>query len=349
MYSGNMMLRKAVEGLLRRMPSGWSVSLARQEARDGAGRADGWIRVSAPDGRTAELVVEVKQRLDPRRAMDLAIQARAVSGGGPILAVAPWISTATQARLRDGGVQFIDLTGNIHVALSEPGLFIEAAGAARDPNPEVRRATLKGAKAARVTRALCQGRPPMGVRELSVRAGTTPGYVSKLIAMLDQEAALERSDDGKVARVDLPRLLSRWSEDAPLDSRTTATTWIDPRGLPSFLKKLGSNGERYAVTASLAAERKAPIAAARLASVYVEDPDLFANALELRSAEAGANVVLLVPQDGVVFEDTWQEGSIRYAALPQVAADLLSGPGRGPAEAEALITWMTANPEVWRG
>lgn len=37
------------------------------------------------------------------------------------------------------------------------------------------------------------------------------------------------------------------------------------------------------------------------------------------------------------------------ARLPVVVADLLSGPGRPPAEAEALMDWMAAHEEVWRG
>ena len=37
-----------------------------------------------------------------------------------------------------------------------------------------------------------------------------------------------------------------------------------------------------------------------------------------------------------------------YAAPSQVAADLLTSPGRGPAEGEELIQWMQANEEAWR-
>ncbi len=36
------------------------------------------------------------------------------------------------------------------------------------------------------------------------------------------------------------------------------------------------------------------------------------------------------------------------APLVQVAADLLTGPGRSPAETEALMEWMTSNEEAWR-
>lgn len=134
-----------------------------------------------------------------------------------------------------------------------------------------------------------------------------------------------------------------------MGERATTTSWLDPRGLPAFLAKLPSASTRYAVTGSQAAARKAPVAAARSASVYVDDPAETAAALGLRPADAGANVLLLAPIDDLVFEDLWTDAGVRYAALPQVAADLLSGPGRGPAEAEALLAWMAANREVWVG
>jgi len=68
----------------------------------------------------------------------------------------------------------------------------------------------------------------------------------------------------------------------------------------------------------------------------------------LRPADAGANVMLLRPFDPVVFARTWAEEGVSFAALSQVAADLLSSPGRGPAEGEELIAWMGKHPDAWR-
>lgn len=68
----------------------------------------------------------------------------------------------------------------------------------------------------------------------------------------------------------------------------------------------------------------------------------------LRRPEAGANVLLVEPFDSVVFDPTWDRNSITYATLTQVAADLLTSPGRGPAEAEELIRWAEQDEHVWR-
>ncbi|MEZ4318560.1 MAG: hypothetical protein R3F61_13690 [Myxococcota bacterium] len=349
LLSENTILRKAVEALRQRLPDGWTAELWATELRQSDITVDGVLRVVAPDGREAVLVAEVQGRLDPRRAQDLTTRAQQLTNGRPTLAVAPWMSRSTREILVGQGINVLDLTGGARISLSEPGLFIETSGADKDPWPEASRVTLRGSKAARVVRALCSGRPPFGVRETATAAGTTPGYVSKLLAMLDEQAAVIRSQTGKVAAVDLRRLLERWSEDAPLGDRTTSSSWIAARGLTALQDKLRRAGARYAVTGSLAASRRAPITAPRVVSIYVDDPELFAAGVDLRPADAGANVLLLVPDDDYPFEGAWVDDGMRFSSLPQVVADLLSGPGRGPAEAEALLTWMADNAEVWRG
>jgi hypothetical protein len=49
-----------------------------------------------------------------------------------------------------------------------------------------------------------------------------------------------------------------------------------------------------------------------------------------------------------VFERTSQRDGLSYAAPAQVAADLLTSPGRGPQEGEELIAWMRAHEDDWR-
>jgi hypothetical protein len=187
------------------------------------------------------------------------------------------------------------------------------------------------------------------VRELAAAADTDPGYVSRLLGMLDREAIVDRTARGRVERVDWRKLLLRWSEEAPLESRTTASTWLAARGLKSLWDALRGADFPYLVTGSAAAGVIAPVAPTRLASVYVEDPEGAARSLGLRAANSGANVVLLQAEDGSLFDRAEDRAGLRTAKLPVVVADLLSGPGRSPAEAEALMDWMAVHEEVWRG
>ena len=114
------------------------------------------------------------------------------------------------------------------------------------------------------------------------------------------------------------------------------------------MARLGKSDERYAITGGLAAAAFAPVAPARLATIWMKDAIEAASRLGLRAAEAGANVLLIEPADEGVFQGASQRSDVWYAAPSQVAADLMTSPGRGPAEGEELIGWMQAHEEAWR-
>jgi hypothetical protein len=76
--------------------------------------------------------------------------------------------------------------------------------------------------------------------------------------------------------------------------------------------------------------------------VYVDDPERAAGSLKLRPTDAGVNVMLLSPFDSVVFDRTWKDDSTTFVAPSQAAVDLLTAPGRSPAEGEAILEWMAS-------
>jgi hypothetical protein len=269
-------------------------------------------------------------------------------GAVPVL-VAPFLSSRTRDRLEERGVGYIDLTGNVRVALDRPALFIHTRGAERDPRREERPArTLKGAKAGRIVRALCDFVPPVGVRELAERARTDPGYVSRVFTLLETEALIRREVRGPVTDVDWQGLIRRWTEDYSLFGSNRTGSYLEPRGLNSLLPKLRNSDFRYAVTGSLGSASVAPVAPARLAVLFVDDMDDIAERLVLRPAEVGANVILAEPFDSVVYERNREQEQIAYVAPSQNAADLLTSPGRDPNEADELMEWMARNEGAWR-
>jgi len=296
------------------------------------------------------LVVEVKASVEPRNVTDIVTQLRRWPDAKPFV-IAPFLSPRAREELTDAGVSYADSTGNMRLVLDEPALFIETVGANSNPFPAQRAfplRTLKGPSAARVVRALCDFAPPYGVRQLAARAGSSPASVSRVVALLDRDALLTRGPRGEVSTVDWPGVIRRWAQDYSFTESNRAETFLEPRGLDSLQRKLAKSRDTYAVTGSLPAAAVAPVASPRLAAVYVEDTTRTAERLGVRAAEAGANVLLAEPFDSVVFDRLWVRDDVSYCALSQVAADLLSSPGRGPAEATELMRWMEANEDVWR-
>jgi len=363
--SERALVSQATKALEARLPAGWR-AMPLPTIRDGKGgqwTPDALIEIRSPQGVTGTLVLEARSRVEPRDVAALVAQFRGYGKGTPTL-IAPFLSLQTIERLRGADIAYMDLTGNARVVIARPGLFVETQGARQDPRREERPArSLRGAKAGRIVRALCDFLPPLGVRDLASRSGTNPGYVSRVLDLLEREDLIKRRPRKPITSVDWPALIRRWAQDysvfdeksktpAPLGTREVQS-YLEPRGLSAFLKKLQDAGSKvidtpYSVTGSLAASKVAPIAPPRLAICYVETPSTVATHLGLQPADAGANVFLATPFDPVVYERTWLRDGVRFAALSQVTADLLTGPGRGPAEADALIEWMGNHERTWR-
>jgi hypothetical protein len=307
------------------------------------------VEVGSPSGERATVVVEFKDRLVTRDVPSAVRQARAF-GGDAVMVAAPFLGPRTREVIAETANGYADATGNLRLRLDRPALYIDISGA--DSNPWREREeplrTLKGPGAGRVVRALCEISPPYGIRQLAKLSGAPASTTSRVVAFLDREALLTRDEDARVISVDWQRTIRRWVQDYSLMRSNRTSMYIEPRGLPALLDKLRNSRFTYAVTGSLAAAARAPITAPRLAVVYVADAARSSERLRLRQDDSGANVMLAEPFDKVAFERTWKREGVTYAGLAQVAADLLTGPGRSPAEGDELLRWMEANETAWR-
>ena len=337
-----------VVALLRtRLPSTWEIS-ERREASSPARSRDAELQIAVPPDMTARLAVEIKLAPTPKSVDQVVARLRSTGPADGYLLVADYVSRRTRELLRAHGIGYADTTGNIRIELARPPLFIELEGAEKNPWYEDRPIrSLRGPAAASVIRALCDFRPPYGVRELAQRAKLSAASVSRIVSFLDGEALLTRAPKGSVDDVDWAGLLRRWAADYDFTTSNQTRLGLEPRGLSALLRNV-QELERYAVTGSLAATRVAPIAGAALGAVYVDDLRTATQVLGLRDVPTGSNVMLVRPKSSVAFERTWERDGTKYAAMPQVAVDLLTSPGRGPAEGEALIEWMVANEDAWR-
>jgi hypothetical protein len=344
--SGNSLLHAGIEKLSGTLPAGWRLAL-KSRRQSVPSDIDGLMQVRGPDSTSALVLIETKSHVEPKSINRMAELLRP-GLDQVVLVVAPFLSSRAQERLREFGFQYADLTGNVRFTLSKPGLYIETRGSEKNPEPSSReRRSLKGAKAGRLIRALCDFRPPLGLRELAMKAQVDAGYASRLIDFLDSEALITRKPRGPITNCDWSGLLRRWSQQySPLD-RTRVRWFLAARGLPYVIEKLRTLSS-YVVTGSWAATQFAPIAAPRLLMCYAVEPSKIINAADLKPAQSGSNVALLTPFDPVVFERTLTKAQINVAAPSQIVADLLTSPGRGPNEAEELMAWMRENENAWR-
>jgi hypothetical protein len=143
-------------------------------------------------------------------------------------------------------------------------------------------------------------------------------------------------------------LLRRWSQDYSPFQPQRVNWFLAPRGLPPFIEALRVRTARYAVSGSWAAAQFAPVAPPRILLCYDDDIQDLAVATALRPVEAGANVALVEPFDSVLFERMSRHKEVTLVAPSQIAVDLMTSPGRGPNEADALMEWMGTHEDAWR-
>lgn len=336
------------ETLAETLPADWRVALQAAPRY-----ADATLVLTAPDGRTAELLVEAKSLVNARDIPAIRAQLGLLDGESDTwaLVASRYLSPRAREVLASTGVSYADATGNLRLQLSEPGLFLLREGASSDPwrTPDRPTNSLRGKPAARVVRALVDLGRTWRIRELAQVAGTSLGSTSRTVDFLEREALIERDDAGSITGVDWPALIDRWAADYDLAKKRRVLRLLTPRGAASIEEGLREWSGRYVISGSLAADQWAPYAESRLALVYTDDADTLAAELGLREAPTRPNVLLVEPDDDYVFLRPVEQDALRFAAPAQVAVDLLAGPGRSPDEGKALIRWMQANEPAWRG
>lgn len=344
----------AMSVLRERLPDDWLLEPATGD-RPASRSFDALYLLTAPDGTSASVGLEARRFVEPRDVATLRnnfVHGPARDSVDIPIVAARYLSGSVQEKLAGAGLSFVDATGNTLVRSRRPALHISDRGADSDPwrGPGRPRGTLKGEPAAKVVRALVDFPRSWSARDLVDASRASTGSVYRILEFLDSEDLIARDLDGRWLVNDWSPLLRRWSVDYQLSNASRVSRWIAVRGIDEFVDTLRRNDAgNYVVTGSVAAAAWAPYAPARLASVYVDDAATAAQQWDLRPTDSGANVLLAEPRYGVVRERSLValEG-LRIAAPAQVAADLMSGPGRAPSEAEALIDWMARNEHSWR-
>lgn len=346
------LLDSAIALLRRRLPEAWAVE---RQAAGGDPDAQDLVIKSPHSGMQSLVFVEAKADVTPRDVQVLLggpwRRWRRQFGNQPIMLVAPYITPRVRQLLMDENVSYADLTGNMRIALDSPGVFIEMQGASQDPRSSKRRTAIRGAKAGAVVRVLVDAAPPYTGTQIARAAGVNEGYLSRILDTLVDDGLIERERTGPVTAVDWQAMLRRRAQGLDLFRPNGSYRYIarqGPTGVLEELRRAQDADPVATVTGSFAAARVAPVAAPSLLVVYTMQPRELAERSELLPADAGADVVLVRPDNYVAFARAEREGGLAWAAPSQVAIDCLSGSGRMPSEGEALLEWMQNNEWAWR-
>lgn len=320
------------------LPDGWQLTIERRSA-------DGGVVRLADDRDSLDIAVVTRDRIEPRDLDRLQLPDQ------PTVVSAAWLSPRTRELLRARYAGFVDRTGNTELRVQRPGLYVRTDGSDRDPAPRPKPGpSLKGPRASALLRTLIEVSPPYTAGDLASALKLDNGYITRALQVLTDERLIERRPRGPVTSVEWEPLLRRLIESYSLLDANTASTWITAAGPSRLIDDLADlRVGKWAVTGSFVTSAIAPVAAPEIAVIYTADPERLAKAARLLPATTGSNVILVAPYDPIVFQRGQTIERVPAVSVAQAVMDSLTGPGRMPAEGEALLTWMRGNEPRWRG
>jgi hypothetical protein len=214
---------------------------------------------------------------------------------------------------------------------------------------------LNGIAVGRIIRTLLEIQPPIGVRDLSQRAGVkSAGSVSKLLPTLVSAGAVVRDENAQIVDVRRRALLDRWTQDYSfLNGNGVVFDFLAPRGLDPVLDRLTEISD-LRVTGAFAGrgylnKQTVPVVPATTLSLYANNPRRLGDQLGLiRMDRQSSNVVITAPRDpDLVTSPTLSDSDLPLAPLPQVLADLLTLPGRESLLADQLMDELAESDPMW--
>lgn len=257
--------------------------------------------------------------------------------------LAKYLSENRRQMCKAAGVNFFDLSGNVY--LKHKSLFIEREGF---PNrfPEKRQGRNPFAdKASLILRALLKDDDKAwGVREMAAALKLNPGFVSKMLPVLEERSYIVRRD-AKFKAANPKSLLADWVQAYSYRKNEQLRYFCLAKSPAEILEKLRAlkvpDDIKYAMGLQAGANLAAPYAIYKEVHVYVErreDVQFFAEALQAEPVDDGANLIFMLPYyRHSVFYDEQKLAGLWVASDIQLYLDLYNYPLRGREQAEHLL------------
>jgi hypothetical protein len=306
-------------------------------------------------------ICEAKPRGEPRYVMEalglFSLAAKSLPEAYPLF-ISPTISEEGKALCRKAGVGFITLRGEAFLQFDS--VYVDREyGAPSFPTAKARNVAglLKEAgepqkirklpipfspKAARVLRALLENpKESWTVARLANEAHVALRMVSLAVNWLSDKLLVTK-ERGAIKLAKPKELLDLWAERYKFREMNRAAGYYSPdRNFEEFkdrLRKLPEDQKgRYALTVYGGAALVAPYLRWNVNYVYIKgDVKEWADALELKPVESGANMFLTAPFDDFIFYKTQKKDGITATSNIQLYLDLFNFNDRAREQAEVI-------------
>ena len=234
------------------------------------------------------------------------------------------------------------LSGNVFIA--HGSFYVERIGLPNKYPEKRQRRYAFSDKASLILREMLKDpKRQWGIRELAEKIGLDPGYVSRMAKSLSESGYAARAG-GKLKIRSPKEILDDWVRAYDLKRNEHHRFFILASDVKSILRRLQEidipQKCKYALSVQAGAGLVAPHAVYKEVHLYISDQqsiDFFRNALDLKEADQGANLVLMWPYyKHSVFYDSHEVEGLSVVSDIQLYLDLYGYPVRGREQAEHL-------------
>lgn len=295
-------------------------------------------------GRARTIAFEAKASGQPRRAREAADFLRRLAESGTLsgaygVFAAPYISAGSATICREYGVGHLDLAGNCGLVFEDA--YVERTSPENAFRERRSQASIFSPKASRILRILLsEPNEPWQVQRLAVAADVSIGLASKVKQQL-QEREWLASSEGGVKLSDPESVLTAWAEQYSC-RQSEAREYYSLEGTGDVEAAVAEwcreSDVLYALTGFSGARLSSPRVRYNRSAIYVKTKiDSLATDVNLKPVDSGGNVLLLVPYDDGVFQESRFVYGMRTVSPVQLYLDLRSMPGRGEEAAEEIL------------
>lgn len=258
----------------------------------------------------------------------------------PLVAV-PFMSNAGKQACERAGVSWFDFSGNARIIA--PGLRVIVEGRPNQFRRRGRPASVFAPKSSRVARwLLMHPNEAFTQREIAHATDVSEGFVSRIVARLEEDRYVVRNESGALRAKDPRLLLDAWQEQYRFSKHDIIEGHVPARSGDSLAHlvsdALKAEPFEHAATGLAAAWQLTHFAAFRIATFFVhtEPRSALKAKLGFRENARGANLWFVVPNDAGVFQGAEDRDGIRCVHPVQAYLDLKEHPERSSEAAERL-------------
>lgn len=314
-----------------------------ENARD---RIDILAKVKLPNN-LVRLAIEVKNTDRLANVREAAYQIKKYTEGSDAIPMVAGLYIGERARdlLRDEGVGYLDLAGNIYFARNS--IYVERVV---DKNPFSNKPPLKNIFAptsSRITRVmLIEPKRAWTMSDLSKVADVSIGQTHKVLEAMSEEELAVKDSSGKWTVASPTALLDAWKKVYPTYENRLYRMFsfaYDVQLPGQIISAAKESNLPYALGFFSGADLVAPfIRGLSKVQLYTTEEaiETWKQKLNLKEVDSGGNVELYIPYDSGVFyglqDYKRDDGAVKIVSNVQLYMDLFSNPARGEEAAEHL-------------